>query len=341
MQKISLYLVGILLIILSYILDFLGIGRLIILILGLFLIDIQVTKNYPHKIIFLLILPIILLVATYGIDLLLVAQFKRIPVFSYEIKSSDTMQTYNSIFYRVYACDKKNVIDYGYQKNYACSPALLDTLDVNAFVSESISEYRHKFVKLSGKISKISGVNILELSPYKIDSENTLNGYVVFNTEYTIRINTEQDLSNFRIYDDITVIGLVNNLTPNTTTINLVNPIIIPSNIYDEYTLEVIENNENTLVNYVDKDNIFLLGLDNIYFHYDENHIYELNYLITDKRVTIKDLIKDIDSEEVKNEEEIVYGKLYKLDKYKVLICENKKTIISNNNQKINDTLCN
>ena len=101
MQRISLYLVGILLIILSFILEFLGIGRLIILVLGLFLIDIQVTKNYPHKIIFLLILPIILLVATYGIDLLLVSQFKRIPVFSYEIKSSDAMQTYNSIFYRV------------------------------------------------------------------------------------------------------------------------------------------------------------------------------------------------------------------------------------------------
>lgn len=344
MKKIYLFILGLILIGISFIFSTLNIIRLMFLILGIFLIDIQVTKNYPKKIIFLMLLPIILLVTTYGIDILLVKYCHKIPIFSYEIVSSKKVKTYNSFFYRVFSCDNNLILDYGYTSNYACSLNDLQTHDVNAFLGETIAsfhEYRHKFVKIQGKISKISGTNILELSPYSIDPKNTLNGYVEFNTSYIIRINTENDLSNLRIFDDITIIGLVNNLVEGENTIiDLINTVIVPSNVYDEYNLEIIENKEKELATYVEKNNIFLLGLSDIYVHYDENHIYELKYLITDKRLDMKQIIANTKAEKLTNEDKEEVGNIYDLEKFKVLVCQNKKIIIASHKNKITSNLC-
>ena len=344
MQKIWLLIIGIILIILSFSLDFLGIFRLIILIIGILLIDMQITKNYPKSKILLLFLPIFLLIVAFGLDILLVANFNKVPVFSYEIKSSEKVSTYNSFFYRAFSCNHKIIMDYGYQKNYVCDNNDLETHDVNAFLGETIAsfhEYQHKFVKLQGKISKISGVNILELSPYKEDAKNTLNGYVEFNTEYVVRINTESDLSQFRIYDEVTVIGLVSKLTKDSATIiDLNNTVIIPSDIYDNYSLEIIENDSKEITNYVEKKNVFLLGLNDIYVHYDENHIYELKYLITDERIKVNDLIKDTNPEEIKDEEENIIGNYYKFSKFNIISCQNNKTILINKNLNINKDYC-
>ena len=50
----------------------------------------------------------------------------------------------------------------------------------------------------------------------------------------------------------------------------------------------------------MEKENIYLWGLSNIFIHYTNNHIYELSYLITDHRLSIADLIKNAEKIAIK-----------------------------------------
>ncbi len=345
MRSKVLYIGGFVLIILSFLLNFFSVARLVLLIGGILLIDIETTLKLAKHPFIILIIPLFLLVFTYGVDMLLATKLNRVPIYSYEIKSSKNMATYNSFFYRIYHCQNKNVTDYGYQLSYACRATELEEHDINAFLSESLArfaDYQNKFVKIRGRVSKISGEDLMELSSYKIDANNTLNGYVEFNTEYRLRLKIKADLSNYKIYDDVTVIGLVSrqNKEQNDTIIELIDAIIVPSTLYENYTLEVIASDSKDLTSYVEKEQIYLKGLSNIYLHFDESHIYELKYLITDKRITIADLIQDSEAKELKDKDDVTVGTIYEKDKFKVIKCQNKKIIISNKEEKIKANIC-
>ena len=339
MRKIVLLVAGLLLVLISFLLNYYTMSRLFLLIIGIIIIDIYFTVKYPKKILLLLSLPILFLILTYGIDILLVKYFNRIPIYSYEERSSEKLSVYNSFFYRTFNCNGKLIMDYGYRSNYACSPDDLDTLDVNALLSAA-DNYNHKFVKIAGKISKVSGINVLELAGYNIDENNKLNGYVTFNKDL-VKVNTNEDLSRYHIYDEVVVIGLINKITKNENiTIDLTNTLIIPSDIYNTYDLEVILDKENGLTSYIEKNNLYLLDIDDIYIHYDNNHIYELKYLINDNRLTIEDLLIDKESKKLKDKDENEYGKIYELDKFNILKCNNDKTILMNQKSKVNNDLC-
>ena len=344
MKKKVLFIIGLLLIISAFLLYKYSIYRFIILMLGIGLIVYQCVFNKINKIV-VIIITILLLMGTFGIDYILTNSFYRIPIYALRIKSSNKMAVYNSVFYRVYNCDKKLIIDKGYKKAYVCSDNILDEHDINSFLNEAIKsyqEYHNKFIKLNGKVSKISGLDVIELSAYK-QAEDSLNGYVVFNTDYTVRVITDYDISKLKIYDNITVIGLVSSLEQqkDTYVINLMDTMIIPSDIYNNYSIEVVENDSKELVNFVDKTNYYILGLDNIYIHYDKNNVYELSYLITDSRITFEDLVKDKEYSELKNKDEEVVAQKYQLDKFNIMKClDNDKVIIANKKSKLNIDLC-
>ena len=339
MRKLVLLFSGMILVLISFLLNYFTMTRLFLLVIGIIIIDIYFTVKYPKKILLLLSLPIIFLGLTYGLDILLVKYFNRVPIYSYEIKSSEKVSVYNSFFYRTFNCNGKLIMDYGYTSNYVCSPDDLNTLDVNALLSDA-DNYNHKFVKITGKISKVSGINVLELAGYNIDENNKLNGYVTFKKDL-VKVNTNEDLSRYHIYDEVVVIGLINKITNDENiTIDLTNTLIIPSDIYDTYDLEIILDKENGLTSYIEKNNLYLLDIKDIYIHYDNNHIYELKYLINDNRLNIDDLLINKESKELLDQEEKEYGRIYELDKFNVLKCNNDKTILMNQKSKVNNDLC-
>ena len=344
-KRIFLFL-GILLILVAFLISFYTFFRVIMLFIGIGLIILSFTMNKNKKYIFLIILTISLFVGSYWIDYFLFSKFNHIPIYVYKIESSKKVKVYNSFFYRIYSCDKNLILDSNKTKPYVCGKNDLEEHDINAFIPEVISsfkDYNQKFIKLNGKISKISGVDTLELSTYK-EAEDSLNGYVEFNTDYTVRIKVDNfDLASLRIYDNITVIGSVYNLekVEETYIVTLADPLIIPSNIYNDYTFDVVESDSNELVSFVDKTNDYILGLSNIFVHFDQDNVYELSYLITDSRITVKDLIKDVEYSELKDDEETVKAKKYELEKFNILTCEkNDKVIFANKKSKLNIDMC-
>ena len=289
--------------------------------------------------------PLVLLTLTYGIDTLLISKASRIPIYAYGIKSGNHIKTYNSFFYRMYDCNGNLTLDYGYKKNFVCDPNLLTPIDINDLLNEptdSFQDYHHRFVRVHGKISKISGVESLELALYT-KTNNSLNGFVSFNLNYKILVNTKEELSKYRIYDFIDVVGRVDSLTTKdgVTTITLQDTVLIPSNIYDEYSFEVVNNENAVLTNLVKEKDYYYYGISSLNIKYEMDNIYELAYLLTDNRLTWNDLITNNTYEVLKNNEDEELAKKYSFEKYNLLDCANGKKIVANKNLSIDQETCN
>ncbi len=331
---------GLTLMIVPFLINIYSIFRIISLVLGIILITVSLCLKKKRNIFYIILVPLIMLVFSYGIDTLLFYTLKRVPVFSYAIKSSDKMRTYNSFFYRVFDCNGNLTLDYGYTKNYVCSNDCLDAININSFMQdaeESFKKYHHKFVHIYGKISKITGNENIELASFT-ESNNTLNGYVNFNLNNILIVNTEENLSKYRIYDYVDVYGKVTSI--NDGKITLTNTKLVASDIYDTYSFEIIASDDNKLTNLVKEKDYYYYGLNTINVKYDGDNIYELSYLLTDDRFKFDDLIKGKEYEVFKNDEDVEIAKKYKLEKFDLLECSNGKKIVANSKSKANQSIC-
>lgn len=331
---------GLTLMIVPFLINIYSIFRIISLVLGIILITVSLCLKKKRNIFYIILVPLIMLVFSYGIDTLLFYTLKRVPVFSYAIKSSDKMRTYNSFFYRVFDCNGNLTLDYGYTKNYVCSNDCLDAININSFMQdaeESFKKYHHKFIHIYGKISKITGNENIELASFT-ESDNTLNGYVNFNLNNILIVNTEENLSKYRIYDYVDVYGKVTSI--NDGKITLTNTKLVASNIYDTYSFEIIASDDNKLTNLVKEKDYYYYGLNTINVKYDGDNIYELSYLLTDDRFKFDDLIQDKEYEVFKNDEDVEVAKKYKLEKFDLLECSNGKKIVANSKSKANQSIC-
>ena len=331
---------GLTLMIVPFLINIYSIFRIISLVLGIILITVSLCLKKKRNIFYIILVPLIMLVFSYGIDTLLFYTLRRVPVFSYAIKSSDKMRTYNSFFYRVFDCNGNLTLDYGYTKNYVCSNDCLDAININSFMQdaeESFKKYHHKFVHIYGKISKITGNENIELASFT-QGDDTLNGYVNFNLNNILIVNTDENLSKYRIYDYVDVYGKVTSI--NDGKITLTNTKLVASNIYDTYSFEIIASDDNKLTNLVKEKKYYYYGLNTINVKYDGNNIYELSYLLTDDRFKFDDLIKGKEYEVFKNEEDVEVAKKYKLEKFDLLECSNGKKIVANSKSKANQSVC-
>ena len=331
---------GLTLMIVPFLINIYSIFRIISLVLGIILITVSLCLKKKRNIFYIILVPLIMLVFSYGIDTLLFYTLKRVPVFSYAIKSSDKMRTYNSFFYRVFDCNGNLTLDYGYTKNYVCSNDCLDAININSFMQdaeESFKKYHHKFVHVYGKISKITGNENIELASFT-QGDDTLNGYVNFNLNNILIVNTDENLSKYRIYDYVDVYGKVTSI--NDGKITLTNTKLVASDIYDTYSFEIIASDDNKLTNLVKEKDYYYYGLNTINVKYDGDNIYELSYLLTDDRFKFDDLIQDKEYEVFKNDEDVEIAKKYKLEKFDLLECSNGKKIVANSKSKANQSIC-
>ena len=332
---------GLTLMIVPFLINIYSIFRIISLMLGIILITVSLCLKKKRNIFYIILVPLIMLVFSYGIDTLLFYTLKRVPVFSYAIKSSEKVKTYNSFFYRVFDCNGELTLDYGYTKNYACSNDYLDPININGFMQdaeESFKKYHHKFVHIYGKISKITGNENIELASFT-RSDDMLNGYVNFNLDNILVVNTDENLSKYRIYDYIDVYGKVSEYKNGK--IILTNTKLVASNIYNTYSFEIITNDDNKISNLVKEQNYYYYGITSVNVKYDGDNIYELSYLLTDGRFDLEKLVKNAEFEVLKDAEDVEVAKKYKLEKFNLVECTNNKKIIVNSKNKIDSDICN
>ena len=268
------------------------------------------------------------LVTVYYMDYFGFTLLKRIPTLTKKVYSSENVTTYDSFIYRVYSCGNEATMDFGYSKRYLCDEFDLKTIPVNEFLEDpqkSFDRYKGKFVKLSGKINKINlGNNSIEVEKYEKDENNPYNGYVKFIDVYALSIMFDEtaDLTNTHIYDEVTFIGRVHDIKVegNRKIINIADAVHLPTRVYEKYKIDVKTNKDTELVPVFEK--VYTKGIEEFLLSYSDVDVYELGYVLMDKRLLITDLIDS--SLEV--EENILEDH----GKYKALICTNGAVVIGN-----------
>ena len=328
---------GIIFTVLPYFFKVYSLFRLLSLVVGTILIILGLIVNKNHYYIRLFVYPVIAIFAIFFCDFSIYKIFDVIPVVAIRHKSSSKVSTYNSLLYRVYDCAGRLTYDNNYKKTYVCSDDAINVIDINKFLEDpktSYKKYKGKFVHLQGKITTIIGNSTLVLNAYS--EEVKLNGYVEFNQEKMVHIDgLEIDPSKFYIYDVIEVVGLVKNYNngEDKEEIHLIDAKIIENKMYDEYELSV--NNIDGLDKVKITENMYNIGIEGIYYKYDENNIYELTYLLTDERETLDNLTKDVEPKVVNDDD-----KVYELNDFNLIMCENKQILFVNKNISKLDNLC-
>lgn len=335
-KKVFLVIFSIILIIVPFFINVYSIYRLISVCLGITLLDISLITVKKTRIFLLIYLPILLLIITYSIDYMKTYILDLRPIFVIKNKINNNVTIYNSLFYRIYKCEEDEYFDNNYEKNFMCKTDLIEKIDINVLLNDpkiSFKEHKNDFIKVVGKISKISGTSSIEMQAYT-EVEDKLNGYVKFNETSKLIINLDGlDISNYKIYDYITLVGLLDSYDKKTDTLSLTDIKIEENNLYSEYDIHVIESSNCTkeLKEYV--NNYYLYCLENIYLDYKVDK-YELSYALKDKKITMDELLKDTSVEEIDN------IKVYKNEKFNILSCNKNKNIIINKNEKIDYSLC-
>lgn len=344
-KRITL-LIGLLLILIPYFINFYSLYRLLSLLVGLIIIQIALIMNKKDKVWRIILYPIIFLLLSFAIDYGATHLLNNIPIYATKVKSSKEVITYNSLFYRIYSCNKKMIIDDLYKKEYQCSEKELDTIDVTSFLNnviENYNEYKDEFVKIEGKISKVNGTYNLELQGYTLTEEST-NGYVLFSNNITLEVNFNEikDLTNYKVYDSITVIGRIDELskTGEYYTLKMQDSIILESDLYETFEITVIDKErcENDKTEYAKTVDFtyYTSCIDNVFIKYDAENVYDLSYVLIDKKMTLEILTR-----KAKTSKEENGNTLYEYDKFNVLTCaNNKEVIIGDKKLKIDSPYC-
>lgn len=322
-RALILMIIGIIISFIPFLFDSYSVFKILCSLLGIIIITTSFLINKKEVVLKAIFIPIILLGILFGCDYLLVKVFNRLPLFSLEIISSEKVKAYNGFLYRVYDCNGNRIIDNNYNLKYSCDWDDLNSIDSKVLLSKEqkdLYNYINKFVKVKGKISKIIGEDKVVLSLYEDSSE--LNGYVHFEENKQIIVEGLKLTEKYYIYDIVQVIGTVKKIeySSDKITINLYEGIIQKSDIYDDY--EVIVNNNKIYDLTKVANNFFLDGIEGIYYRYDENNIYDLIYLLNDKRESLENLINEDDK--VEYDDSIVYQN----DSYNIIKCINNENYI-------------
>lgn len=337
-EKIIWLVIGSIFILLPFFMGFYHIARMISLVIGIILINISLITKSKYFIIKLIFIPIASILVCYGLDYLSVRLFKTYPIIASKITSSKNMKVYNSIFYRVYDCNNVLTIDAGYKKDFVCNPDILDKISINQFLTDPKTAYKNnkgKFIRLTGKITKIVGTSEIALNTYT--SEATLNGYVEFDdNKMVILKELDMDPKDYFIYDNIEVIGKVSSYDQkdDISTIELTNVKIISSGLSKNFELRVNDIKEKGKTKVT--EGIYYIGLEGIYYKYDEENIYSIDYLLKDKRVQLEDLIKGIEGIKINDDKDT----LYELENYNIIVCKNKDIIFASKKVQDVEKIC-
>ncbi len=287
-------------------------------------------------------------------DGIIVYTFKRIPIFSYNIISTKNTTVYHSIGMRVWQCNKKDystlIVDPFYKNGYMCNAEDITAIDSNSFLSsvvENHSEYKNKYIKIQGKISKKSGQNLIEMRPYT-STNNSINGYIEFADNITLRVifnNPESELDNYDVYDDITIVGIVKNIENNSNkyVIYMYDSKVVSTINLNEYAITITSAKKCTLepilIHSNDQNDIYTYCIEDAIVSYPDNK-YELPQALSSNKISIEDIYSNSVKEDKHPENNSI---IYRFEDHSVLVCDStlsKDVYIANKNLSFDDITC-
>lgn len=330
-KKILLF-ISILLITLPYFINIYSILRILSFTLGVMLFSIILFMSKKTYFLNSIIIITILVSASF-VDYFL-SHYERIPFIAKKVVSSEKVTTYYSFFYQINVCGNNQILDKFYQKGYTCDKFDLEEITVNNFLS-TYEKDKRPYLKIKGKVSAILSDKYIELNPYEIN-ENDLNGNVTFQKDIVLRLPIKDlnlKIDEYKIYDEIEFIGRVKKEKKETekNIYLFTDVIILPNNLYKSFEI-IVENDDSCKfdkTSYVEtKENKYYTScLKNIDIRFNEENVYDLDYVLLDEKITLKKLI-DLNKEFSVDENN---NYLYKLNNLNIIVCNNNEVILGKN----------
>ncbi len=328
--------------------------RPILWFIAIFLLSLNIGLKNKFKVTSTIFFMLVFFTISIVADGIIVYTFKRIPIFSYNIISTKNTTVYHSIGMRVWQCNKNDytnlIVDPFYKNGYMCNAEDITAIDSNSFLNsvvENHTEYKNKYIKIQGKISKKSGQNLIEMRPYT-STNNSINGYVEFADNITLRIifnNLESQLDNYDVYDDITVVGIVKNIENNSNkyVIYMYDSKVVSTINLNEYAITITSSKkctlEPTLIHSNDKNDIYTYCIEDAIVSYPDNK-YELPQALSSNKISIEDIYSNSLKEEKHPENNSI---IYRFEDHSVLVCDptiSKDVYIANKKLSFDDITC-
>ena len=280
------------------------------------------------------------------LDSICVVTMNKLPIFSTHILNDENVRIYNALGYKVWQCnieEKELIIEPFNENGYLCDVEEIENIPINELITSlnnNYDEYRNRYVKTTGKISKKDGANYIEMQAYEENVEN-INGEVKFTDTITLAIyfpNYTNELDVYDVHDEITVVGKIKNMeTVNDKRIIYMYETKLTSKIeLDTYTVtatvtpsENKTSKEKQLLQETLENNIYKYGLDNIIVKYNDNLEYELSSVLSSNKLSINAIIEQAEEEITDKKNPDNKSKLYKFKTFNIIVCnpENSKDI--------------
>lgn len=328
--KWILIFIGIFLLLVSMVINYVTYLRIILNIIGIIILVIATVMQGVTKKKFVILYFFLYLIIAILLDTVVVINFNRLPVYSYNIITSNDSRVLNALGYRVWDCKGKALkVDRFYKLGYYCDASEMEAIDVNAFLSEVVDnfdDYKNNYLKINGKISSKDGSTYIEMQPYH-SNEITINGYVNFADNITLRAvfnSSEESLVNYEVYDSVTLVGKIWHIKEENEkyVIYMEDTKIVSAETEDSYQIIVSSNptcdNKRKLI-YAGADyNLYTECLNNVIVKYNESNIYELSSLLSSGKVKITDILEKANEEQTQESDGT---KLYIYDNFRIVKC--------------------
>lgn len=351
LRLITLF-IGIILIIISLLLNDFGCLRFILCLLGIISLTISNSIERNNKKVFIPLFAILFTLFMISTDYLFVCMFKKVPIFSYSIVTNNNNKVYNAIGYRVWICNDATYtfkVDPLYKLGYYCATKDMESVDVNnilPILNNNFDAYKDSYIKITGRINKIISSSELTMQTY-VKSDNAYDYADDITIDYTFNIPSSE-VSKHNVNDEVTIAGKVDSKTgeDNKVTIKIIDASFMTVNNTSEDTSYNFDVNENIYCQY-DKELWFETD-DHIYYKscIDDlnltilNNQYNLMYALKNHLITLNEL-KDEASGYLTNSKD--NSVLYNYNNFKLLICDSsysKDVIIGKTTMSFDDGYC-
>ena len=344
LKRLITMFLGLILIIVGFVINK-EILRPILVLLGIISLTISNAIERNNKKVFIPLFAIIFFLLMVALDYLVVGAFKKTPIFSYSIVSTNKSTVYNAIGYRVWVCHntKDFKVDPLYKLGYYCSNKDITAESINNILPKIVDNfdlYKDAYMKINGKVSKIVSDKEFYMQVYD-EIDNTLT----FNNAYILDINfnyANEALKNYKELDDVTIVGKIDSFDGNMVKVIDSNFLTrTDNNNTDQYTFDV---NSNIYCEY-DKDMWFMNGNIAIYRSCINSldvklndKLYDLSFAIKNNMMTLDEL-KDAAEGFLTNSKDA--SKIYIYNNFRMLECENTDIIIGKESLSFDNGYCN
>ena len=337
--------IGILLLVIALWMNGFNLLRAILCILSIITLTYSFQLERENKKVFMPLLIIFFSLFVIALDYLVVSAFKKTPILSYSIVTSNYGTVYNAVGYRVWKCkDETFKVDPLYKLGYFCQKESLSTENINnvlSTIANNFDDYKDTYVKVIGRVSNIVNDTVFYMQMFKED-----NGIIRFDetTKLYVEFNyANNNVTSLTPNSIVTVVGKIDHKENN-------NIYMVDSSFVKESTSsgDVVFGAEENIYCEFDKQ-LWFQTSDNIFY---KSCIEDVNININGNQYNLQNAIKNnlITLQEIENEakgyQEQSKDKslIFVYNDFKILVCDpnvSRDVIVGRSSMEFSDGYCN